>query len=362
MPQESRPFTRMRRLTTLGAVIAVSAGGLTQLAVSAEPWWHVLIQLPAVAVATWAASRWQTGLTARQLIPAMAIGLIIWIAGLILGLGPLSLVGFVIPAAVTIASRRGSIVRDSLLLLVFVTASCLMLLITDPPLFTIYLVPALTYTLLFLSVFWLNTVTWRLFSELETMRKTETELAVVRERFRFASDLHDIQGHTLHVIKLKAAVAAKLQHTDPERTAAELADIQRLTAETIEQARDLANSTHSLTFASELANAEALLDAASIRVTVERIGDVPTAHDGSFALVLREATTNILRHTRATGVDIQVEPEGLHITNDGVKKKAGPPQGLATLQTRIADAGGTLDIEREGTSFGLRLRFARQVA
>ncbi|WP_293699749.1 histidine kinase dimerization/phosphoacceptor domain-containing protein, partial [uncultured Agrococcus sp.] len=239
---ESRPVQRMRKITTIGAVIAVAVAGITQLLVASDPLWHSALQLPSVAVATWAASRWRTGLTIVQLLPAVAIGALTWIAALLLGMGPLSLIGLVVPVAVTIATMRKHRAIAAVGFVLAVSASSLLVTAVRPDAAEHYLLTSLMYAAMFTGVFWLNDVTWRLFSELETMRRTESELAVIKERFRFASDLHDIQGHTLHVIKLKAAVAARLQTTDPERTAAELEDIQRLTAQTIEQARDLANS------------------------------------------------------------------------------------------------------------------------
>ena len=176
---------------------------------------------------------------------------------------------------------------------------------------------------------------------------------------RFAADLHDIQGHTLHVIKLKAAVAAKLQHTDPVRVAAELADIERLTAETIDQAQHLVNSTRQLSFPAELANATALLGAAGIEVSVE--GEArPGAHEEVFALVLREATTNILRHPSARTVRIVVTAHGLVISNDGAAGPARAERGLAALRERVARAGGTLEVANEGDDFTLRLQVDRE--
>ncbi|HIY65110.1 MAG TPA: hypothetical protein H9830_02395 [Candidatus Agrococcus pullicola] len=356
---ESRPMRRMRKITTIGAVIAVAVAGITQLLVASDPLWHSALQLPSVAIATWAASRWQTGLTLRQLLPAVAIGSLTWVTALLLGMGPLSLIGLVVPVAVTIATMRKYRAVTAAAFVLAVPASSLLVTAVRPDSAEHYLFTSLTYTLMFTGVFWLNDVTWRLFSELETMRRTETELAIIKERFRFASDLHDIQGHTLHVIKLKAAVAARLQHTDPERTAAELEAIGRLTAQTIEQARDLANSTHSLTFASELANASELLDAAGIRVDVHDRGRVPDAHDGLFALVLREATTNVLRHTRATEVSITVD-DGLSVRNDGAAGEPGALRGLESLRTRVRDAGGTLDIEHGAGRFELRLHVVQE--
>ena len=101
----------------------------------------------------------------------------------------------------------------------------------------------------------------------ERAMEAEREASLLRERSRIAADLHDIQGHTLHVIKLKAAVAARVQQSDPARTAEELAAIQELVAESIDQGRRLVASAQRLSFAHELTNAIGLFEAAGIEVT-----------------------------------------------------------------------------------------------
>lgn len=160
---------------------------------------------------------------------------------------------------------------------------------------------------------------------------------------------------TLHVIKLKAAVAARLQHIDPERVAAELAEIERLTGETIDQAQHLVNSTRRPSFTSELANATALLTAAGIGVDVSG-GDTHRAGDEDiFALVLREATTNILRHPAARTVTIAVTADALRISNDGAAGTGRRERGLAALRERVARSGGVLDVSRQDDSFTISL-------
>lgn len=94
----------------------------------------------------------------------------------------------------------------------------LLSLLTDPGSVRSYTVNAALTSLGVTAVFWMNDLSWRLFTELDAMRRSEAELAVMKERFRFAADLHDIQGHTLHVIKLKAAVAAQRPGSNGCRT------------------------------------------------------------------------------------------------------------------------------------------------
>ena len=188
-------------------------------------------------------------------------------------------------------------------------------------------------------------------ADIEAERDREGELAVVRERMRFAGDLHDIQGHTLHVVKLKVALARKLLHSDPARVEQELREIQALVGDTIEQTRELAYGRRKLNIAAELENAKNLLEAAGMRVRVDCRVEAARADD-LLAQVLRETTTNVLRHSRATLVRITLDEGSITVVNDGVDEE-GPPQlrGLADLARRVADDGGELTVERRDGRF-----------
>ncbi|WP_129658368.1 sensor histidine kinase [Rothia halotolerans] len=192
---------------------------------------------------------------------------------------------------------------------------------------------------------------------LERAKDAEREASLQRQRSAFAADLHDVQGHTLHVIKLKAAVAAKVQHSDPERTASELRTIQELVATSIEQGRQLAHASHRLVLAAELANAVELFDAAGIQAEVDPPRTPETPYEPEMALALRESTTNILRHARASAVRISISERELVVGNDGAPAPSGRRGGLATLEERVGEAGGTLRTERRDGTFLLRLSF-----
>jgi two-component system sensor histidine kinase DesK len=189
-------------------------------------------------------------------------------------------------------------------------------------------------------------------AELEEARSRETELAVVRERMRFASDLHDIQGHALHVARLKIALAQRLIHRDTPRAEQELSEIYDLIGDTIARTKDLAYGQRRLNLVAELENARNLLEAAGISVQVERCAEVTSPAIDLLAQVLRETTTNILRHSRATGVQIMLSTHGIAIVNDGVLERTLPElQGLSALAGRVSDRGGELTVELVGGQF-----------
>ena len=356
---EVRPLARMRSITTAVMIGTVGVVGGLVLILSADAWWQAVLVLPSLALAVWVAAQWHSPPSRPMLLASVAFAEITFAVALLVGVDFAAVVPVAAIGGLGVATTTGSRRLRAVALLAMIGATALLSLISQPDAVVGNVVGALVYAVIFISTFWLNEIAWRLFTELDAMRRTEAELAVVKERMRFAADLHDIQGHTLHVIKLKAAVAAKLQHTDPERVASELADIARLTAETIDQAQHLVNSTRELSFPAELANATALLSAAGIEVSVEGADASESVHgpeqEELRALVLREATTNILRHPSATTVRIGSTAHELAISNDGAAGPARPERGLAALRERVAAAGGALEVVHAGDDFTVRL-------
>ena len=190
-----------------------------------------------------------------------------------------------------------------------------------------------------------------LYLEIDRARRDTAELAVMRERYRFAADLHDIQGQALHVSRLKLQLADKLLDRDPELARTHVREAEQLIAETIAETRELAYGERSVTLAGELANSQSLVLAAGIELEVR--GKAPTAHplDELFALMVRETTTNLLRHAHAAHVVVDLGPDSVRIVNDGVTEKTQALSGLARLGGRFAAVGGTLETRREGTTF-----------
>lgn len=192
--------------------------------------------------------------------------------------------------------------------------------------------------------------TWGLYLEIDAARRGAAALAVAQERYRFAADLHDIQGHTLHVIRLKTRLAGRLLDSDPAAARQHLAEAEALIEETLANTRSLAFGDREVALAAELANAVELFSAAGIRCTVD--GDpAATRADELFGLTLRETTTNILRHSQARSVGITIEPGRLEIVNDGSPDASRPPSGLGRLGERFEEVGGMLRTRSHGGSF-----------
>ncbi|GEB95957.1 sensor histidine kinase [Microbacterium lacticum] len=199
---------------------------------------------------------------------------------------------------------------------------------------------------------------WVLVARIDAHRADENELSITRERLRFANELHDVQGHTLLAIKMKAELARRSLDRDLNTTRTELADIERLVAEASAQTRQIANGYRTVSLATELANAEQLLGAAGIRTAIQQapagIGD----WEPLIATATREAVSNILRHAAPTEVTLRFTDAALVVSNDGARTdqdtgSTGGGNGLRSLQDRFAEHGGTVQWALDGDVFTL---------
>ncbi|GAB3334189.1 hypothetical protein GCM10027452_07690 [Micromonospora halotolerans] len=186
----------------------------------------------------------------------------------------------------------------------------------------------------------------------DELRRTQRELArtvVERERLRFAKDLHDLLGHTLSLVVVKAEVVRRLTPTDPGRAAAEAADIERIGRTALAEVREAVTGYREHGFGRELDNARSVLADVGITVTVRESGHpLDVEADDAFRWVLREGVTNVLRHSRASRCDIEVSADAeravLTVRDDGVGGRPEPGNGLRGLTERIEQAGGTLHV------------------
>jgi len=196
----------------------------------------------------------------------------------------------------------------------------------------------------------------QLAERLDRARHVDSAAAVAEERLRFAADLHDIQGHNLQVIALKSELAERLVSADPVRAAAEMREVQQLARRALGDTREVVHGYRAVSLGTEVSNAARVLRAAGIEVSVSVDPGVPLAAANLLALVVRECTTNVLRHSAASRCDIAVSAGGdaarLRFANDRpLSAVAGPAGGLAGLTARLAAAGGDLDVEGTATSF-----------
>ncbi|MGI5125345.1 sensor histidine kinase [Pseudonocardia sp. CA-107938] len=181
------------------------------------------------------------------------------------------------------------------------------------------------------------------------------ELAAVRERLRMARDTHDLLGLGLSAVALKTDLAAALVEVDPARAGREIEELLRVAAAARADARSVTDGSLRPDLATELRIASDVLGAAGMDVHVEGgPAGLPAEVDGIMATVLREAVTNVLRHSSARRVDVLITTDALTVRNDGAGRPGRPGRGLANLEDRVRDAGGTFAAGQDGDLFELR--------
>ncbi len=215
---------------------------------------------------------------------------------------------------------------------------------------------------------------WQVVVQLNDARRTAATLAVANERLRFAADLHDIQGHNLQVIALKSELAARLLRQEPTAAEHEITAIHELASDALQDTRAVVQGYRRATLSAEITNASTVLDSAGIdtqlHVDPRLNGDeLPESDRHLLGLVVREAVTNILRHSAATravvslAVDDRVE---LTVVNDGVTtelpgsvRRQPTGGGLDDLAERLHQADGSLTWGHVDDRFEVRARLPR---
>lgn len=201
---------------------------------------------------------------------------------------------------------------------------------------------------------------WNIVVQLDQSRSAFAELSVTRERLRFAADLHDIQGHHLQVIALKTELAERLMERDPLAAKQQVHEAQVLARTALEDTRALVRGYRQVAFTTELRNVAEVFEAASIKAAVLADGVELSADQGTlFGLVLREASTNILRHSTANEVSIRLSAAPaallLSVSNDGAGEPTehlGPQgTGLQALKERLEAVGGSLEVQQAAGNF-----------
>jgi two-component system, NarL family, sensor histidine kinase DesK len=180
---------------------------------------------------------------------------------------------------------------------------------------------------------------------LAAAREENARLAVEEERNRFARDLHDILGHSLTVITVKAELASRLLDVDPERAKLEVADLERLSRDALADVRRAVEGYRELTLPGELARARQALDAAEIDARLpSSADDVPSELRELFAWTVREGVTNVIRHSGAKTCTVLLERRSLTVRDDGkgVDGDSVAASGLRGLRERAAVAGAVV--------------------
>lgn len=187
-------------------------------------------------------------------------------------------------------------------------------------------------------------------------------LAKVAERERIARDLHDLLGHTLSLVILKSELASKLAERDPERAREEIRDVERIAREALAEVRSAVKGYRAGGLQPEVEHARNALGTAGITLECEldAAAQLPAAQEAVLCLALREAVTNIVRHSGARHCRMSLQvAEGLatmRVTDDGRGGDAPFGSGLSGMRERVEVFGGTLTRDgRQGTTLTVML-------
>lgn len=222
----------------------------------------------------------------------------------------------------------------------------------------LYLVLVGTAVLIYRVGLWTLEVLW----EIDRSRDVQARLAVAEERLRFARDLHDVLGRNLALISLSSELAAQLVRRGEDGAVERMLEVRQVAQDSMREMREVVAGYRTTDLDSEIAGAGSVLRSAGISARV--IGDgeaLPPAAQAALGWVVREATTNIIRHSDPTTVTIEldvvqdadtgpaavlrIENDGVHPPGSGGGATGGATggSGLVGLGERLADLGGDLD-------------------
>ncbi|MEV0262715.1 sensor histidine kinase [Streptomyces sp. NPDC050617] len=208
---------------------------------------------------------------------------------------------------------------------------------------------------------------------LREARATVAHLAANEERLRLARDLHDLLGHSLSLITLKSELAGRMLPASPENAAQQVADIERVSRQALVDVREAVSGFRRPTLEAEVAGARTALAAAGVNGDLSRIAtghpDLPLDEEGALAWALREAVTNVVRHSGARTCTVTLEERGdelrLTVADDGRGPEGEYGNGLTGLSERLQLADGRLETgagERGGFVLRASVPLSRSVA
>jgi two-component system sensor histidine kinase DesK len=195
---------------------------------------------------------------------------------------------------------------------------------------------------------------WEVTARVDRARQAEGELAVSGERQRFAAELHDIQGHTLQAIVLKSELAARLVDANPAGAAEQMREVEALARQALRDTHEVVEGYRTVSLDTEINNATRVLAAAGIDCRTRHQpdpADLSERDERLLGLVVREGTTNVIRHSRARRAEIALiattDEVRLRFHNDAPLAAQPDPDratngGLVGLANRFQAVGGTL--------------------
>ncbi|WP_219468085.1 sensor histidine kinase [Nonomuraea rhizosphaerae] len=186
-------------------------------------------------------------------------------------------------------------------------------------------------------------------------KEAHARLAVAEERLRFARDLHDLVGHQLSAIAVKTELAVRMSDADTAAAKAEMVEVNGLTRGALRDLRQAVRGYRELDLGAELNSVKGVLEAAGVRCELHLpYRDLPGGVAPVFAYAVREAATNVLKHSTASFCEITIrftdQEAELRVRNDGVARRQASDlgSGLTGMGERLARVGGKVDARPTG--------------
>ena len=176
----------------------------------------------------------------------------------------------------------------------------------------------------------------------------EKELGILSERERIARDVHDVLGHSLTIVNLKAELAAKLVETNTPAAQEQMRQVAQLSRQALAEVHSTVTRLRVPDLEGEILASSRALETAGIQANLPdatTAANIAGMNSSLFSWALRETVTNIVRHSHATYATVRLNPTGLEVIDNGIGIGDAPcKSGLTGLRTRIEDAGGTLTL------------------
>ncbi|MCM2983918.1 sensor histidine kinase [Niallia circulans] len=199
--------------------------------------------------------------------------------------------------------------------------------------------------------------------QLDIANEQISHLVKREERMRIARDLHDTLGHTLSLLTLKSQLIAKMVPAQPDSAIQEAKEMESISRSALKQVRELVSDMRAITIREAIVEIQTALQTAEIEseLAIElEDGEVPLLTQNIISLCLKEAVTNIIRHSAATISKVSIQQRIGEIelivqdNGKGVKGDETQGNGLKGMRERLelvdgkwsmtANSGTTLHI------------------
>jgi len=207
----------------------------------------------------------------------------------------------------------------------------------------------------------------KLEGQLEDANNRIAQLLVIQERQRIARDLHDTLGQKLSLIGLKSDLARKVLDSDPDKTKAELLDINQTARIALKEVRELVSNIQVGKLEDELVRVQQILKAAEIDFRIKGnpvLENTPLLVENVLSMCLKEAVTNVVKHSKATFCHVLIKQTStnlfVQVQDNGIGFNRNRPflegNGLRGMKERLEFVNGFLDISGvDGTTLNIRI-------